>query len=483
MAETTILVIEDEQDILDLVEFNLKQAGHRVLTAADGLDGLRLARRERPDLIVLDLMLPGLDGKEVCRRIRQGETTRNIPIIMLTALNSEVDRIVGFELGADDYLTKPFSHRELELRIQAVLRRGRPPEDGGPLRFPGLLVDPDRHRVEVDGEETMLKGMVEGVLVFDGDGRTVLANRALAEMLDLVVDPIGLTPAEIVRNAEFQEAVAAVLKGQGRRSLEIRTLGRRPRTLEVQIARLAREDVRAGAVAVFHDITERKRLEEIRRDFVANVSHELRTPLTAIRGSAETLLGGALENKADAVRFTQMIERHAVRLQNVVEDLLELARIESGEAAFRAAPVELIELFDDVLAAVADLADERGVELDREPPAEPIVFNGDRRLLAEALINLADNAIKYTEPGGRVVLSASKDGDRVRLSVTDTGIGLPAEHLAWSASSSVSTGSIRIAPASSAAPAWVWPSSSTSSSSTAARSRSKARSAGDRPSA
>ncbi len=153
----TILVIEDERDILDIVAYNLGRAGFEVLTAEDGRTGLDLARERRPDLIVLDLMLPGLDGKDVCRRVRQGEDTREIPILMLTALVDETDRVVGFELGADDYLTKPFSPRELVLRIQAILRRTAEPQGpSGVLRFPDLVIDPERHRVEVMGQEVEL---------------------------------------------------------------------------------------------------------------------------------------------------------------------------------------------------------------------------------------------------------------------------------------------------------------------------------------
>lgn len=109
MAKATVLVVEDEKDILDVVDFNLRQAGYRVFKATDGAEGLRLAKHEVPDLVVLDLMLPGMDGKEVCRRLKAGEDTRGIPVLMLTALSSETDRIIGFEIGADDYLTKPFS--------------------------------------------------------------------------------------------------------------------------------------------------------------------------------------------------------------------------------------------------------------------------------------------------------------------------------------------------------------------------------------
>ncbi len=153
MARANILVIEDEPDIRDLVGFNLKQAGLEVSQAADGEEGLRQVSRLRPDLVVLDLMLPGLDGREVCRQLKQGEATRHIPVLMLTALAGETDRIVGLELGADDYLVKPFSPRELVLRVQAILRRSRQGETGsGTLRRGLLFIDPARQLVELEGQ-------------------------------------------------------------------------------------------------------------------------------------------------------------------------------------------------------------------------------------------------------------------------------------------------------------------------------------------
>lgn len=157
MAQPTVLVVEDEKDILEVVQFNLQRAGFRVLGANDGLEGLRLAQSERPDLVVLDLMLPGLDGKEVCRRLKQGEDTRQIPVLMLTALSSETDRVIGFEIGADDYLTKPFSPRELVLRVQAIMRRSRDHDQvAAPLQVAGLTIDPQRHLAKAGGQELEL---------------------------------------------------------------------------------------------------------------------------------------------------------------------------------------------------------------------------------------------------------------------------------------------------------------------------------------
>ncbi len=155
--QPTVLVVEDEQDILDVVDYNLQQAGFRVLKAMNGIDAVNLVKKERPEMVVLDLMLPGLDGKEVCRRIRQEDKTRRIPVLILTAKAEEVDRIIGFEIGADDYMTKPFSPRELVLRVQAVLRRTMDqPAPSARLAFPGLLIDLEKHRVEVNGEEVVL---------------------------------------------------------------------------------------------------------------------------------------------------------------------------------------------------------------------------------------------------------------------------------------------------------------------------------------
>jgi two-component system phosphate regulon response regulator PhoB len=155
-----VLIVEDEPDILELAAYNLGQAGFEVDTAADGETGLKRATETLPDLIVLDLMLPGIDGFEVCRLLKQTEATRHIPVLMLTARAAEIDRVVGLELGADDYVVKPFSPRELVLRIKAILRRGHgagePQADGDILVAGPLSIDPGAFRVTLRGEPLQL---------------------------------------------------------------------------------------------------------------------------------------------------------------------------------------------------------------------------------------------------------------------------------------------------------------------------------------
>jgi len=155
---TSVLLVDDERDLLSLLDFNLRAAGFETLLATTGEQALSQLRRRMPDLVLLDVMLPDVSGTEICRQIKGDPRTRHLPVVMLTAKGEEVDRVVGFELGADDYVTKPFSVRELVLRLRAVLRRAgggrpqeRPPPEVGPIR-----VDLDAHRAYVDGAEVQL---------------------------------------------------------------------------------------------------------------------------------------------------------------------------------------------------------------------------------------------------------------------------------------------------------------------------------------
>jgi len=153
----TVLIIEDEKDLAELVAFHLEKEGFRALIASDGVSGLNEARSAKPDLILLDLMLPGMMGTEVCRILKGAEQTAGIPVIMLTAKGEEIDRVVGFEVGADDYVVKPFSTRELMLRVRAVLRRGgeQAPKASN-IVLGELEIDTERHLVRVSGEEVQL---------------------------------------------------------------------------------------------------------------------------------------------------------------------------------------------------------------------------------------------------------------------------------------------------------------------------------------
>jgi len=178
----SILIVDDEPDLLELVRVNLDQAGYSVETAGSGRDALAAVRRSAPDLVVLDLMLPDLSGTELCRRIRSDPALADLPIIMLTAKAAEVDRVVGFEVGADDYVTKPFSPRELALRVAAVLRRRQGSNGSSKLYTCGpIRLDPTRHRCFVDDVEVMLTAKEFGLLseLMQRPGRVVTRDGLL----------------------------------------------------------------------------------------------------------------------------------------------------------------------------------------------------------------------------------------------------------------------------------------------------------------
>lgn len=167
MSKTTVLVIDDEKDLLELVRYNLEKEHFDVIVAADSKKGLEIAQRHQPDLLVLDLMMPGIGGLDICRTLRSDSGTANIPILMLTAKAAEADRVIGLEMGADDYLTKPFSPRELVARVRAILRRSSPePVSGQIIRRGDLSIDIPRHEVKFAGKTVSLTATEFRILEF-----------------------------------------------------------------------------------------------------------------------------------------------------------------------------------------------------------------------------------------------------------------------------------------------------------------------------
>jgi two-component system phosphate regulon response regulator PhoB len=187
-----ILIIEDERDLQTVLEYNFRQAGHEVLQALRGEEGLRLAREHHPDLVCLDLMLPDSSGLDVCKTLKRDPATKDVPILMLTAKGEEIDRVVGFELGADDYVTKPFSVRELLLRIQAILRRtAAEPETPSLIEFGALRIDRDAHRVWVARQEIQLTALEFKLLV------TLHERRDRVQTREVLLDDVWGIQADI----------------------------------------------------------------------------------------------------------------------------------------------------------------------------------------------------------------------------------------------------------------------------------------------
>jgi two-component system phosphate regulon sensor histidine kinase PhoR len=281
-------------------------------------------------------------------------------------------------------------------------------------------------RAERDLQSRILEAMQEGVVVVDQTGHIVLVNPALRAMLLLGADAVGKMLIETVRHAQLQDLFAGTRDSSVAAPIEIELPGLKPRRLLVHASRLSGDE--GGLLFVFVDVTEVRRLESLRRDFVANASHELRTPIAAVRSATETLRAGALEDPGAAVRFVDIIERNAARLQSLVEDMLELSKLESNEFKLKRERVELGSVVPIVLALFRERAEKKGVRLVANVPPG-LAIEGDARAVEHVLSNLVDNAVKYCPRGTRVMVSASTQGERVDLVVSDDGPGIPAEHL------------------------------------------------------
>jgi two-component system phosphate regulon sensor histidine kinase PhoR len=280
-------------------------------------------------------------------------------------------------------------------------------------------------RDERNFSAAILGSMVEGVVVVDATNRVVFSNPGFAEILGLDMPPkIGSPLVESVRQTELIEAVRKVLRGEPAVHAEIVTGTLRQRFFAAT-ATAVRGGETSGAVLVLHDITELRKLERVRRDFVANVSHELRTPLTAIQGFAETLLAGAIDDPQNRMRFLEIILEHSRRLARLTEDLLMLSKMDADRLELEIRRLSVSQFVEGCIGTTQRPAAEKDlrISVNLQQPLPDIA--ADRRRLAEVLQNLLDNAMQYTPSGGQIMVSASAKGDEVTFTVSDTGIGIP----------------------------------------------------------
>ena len=288
----------------------------------------------------------------------------------------------------------------------------------------------DELRNERDRLEAILEGMTEGVMVTNASGDILLVNSALRDFFPSLPEFEDGTPIplEAVRSTEVQDAVRDMLsRSATRMEREVEVLPARTLTLHAKRERAEKE---SNLVLVFHDITEVKRLAGIRREFTANVSHELRTPLTAIQWASQTLEVTAHSDPEATRRFASTINRHARRLSALVEDLLELGRIESKEEHVRPEEVSIRSAMDSVAHTLAPVVEKKGVRLDMEVPEEVDHVWADPAALERILINLAENGVNYSSEGSRISVSgALREDGFIEVSVADQGEGIPPEHL------------------------------------------------------
>jgi two-component system, OmpR family, phosphate regulon sensor histidine kinase PhoR len=429
----------DRLEFQDALVRGTGQSVHRSVTLGHELV-YRAQRYDQPGNppIVIRLALPLSQIDLSLVELRQRQLVATLVVLLIGAL---VAFAFARIFAARVQRLQRFSQRIAEGDFRPLIREG--PRDelsdlADSLNLTAARMDREIRLLsgERNRSSAILRSMVEGVAVIDAEERLVFYNRAFSEILN--VDPAsaeGRPLIEVIRNSDLLSLIRRALHGEEGLQTDI-TMGITQtqsfsitaapvKALDVSASGRAPNEKPSGAVVVLHDVTELRRLERVRQDFVANVSHEFKTPLTAIQGFAETLLAGALDDPENNRRFLEIIRNHAMRLARLTNDLLKLARIEAGKMELEFSSVGLLELIEACTETTLLKANRKEITLEITVPPQLPAVRGDAALLRDVLQNLLDNAIQYTPPRGHISVAATAGAREAVITVTDTGIGIP----------------------------------------------------------
>jgi signal transduction histidine kinase len=434
-AETRILVADDNADMREYVA-RLVRERYCVTTVADGADALDAARRDPPDLILTDVMMPNLDGFGLLRELRRDPNTRAVPVIMLSARAGEEARIEGLEAGADDYLVKPFSARELLARVTTHLQIAR-------LRRQALA---ERQRLH----DIFTQAPVPVAVLSGPDLRFEVANAPFCEMVGRL-ELVGATLREAFPEAGTHTAIArieqAFAEGVAIESREQSVQLLRNGAMSEGIFSYVAQPIfdAAGkpdgmiiaATEVTESVLARRRVDSARQtaeranrakdEFLSTLSHELRTPLNAMVGWSTLLRTGSVPPE-QRERALEAIERNARVQARLIEDMLDLSRIEQGKLVLSVGPLELVRVVEAALDAVRPAAEAKDIRLQPVLDSHATIV-GDADRLQQVVWNLLSNAIKFTPKGGRVQVRLQREPSFVEIAVADNGQGIDARFL------------------------------------------------------
>lgn len=446
---------DSELSAAALVSLESHDSRPEVRAALNSAEGVGYAMRDsdtlRQPLIYAARRLPeGSAGRLRVVRVACSQAAYEALLRQARTLLALAALVVALLLGLSSYLTSRMVSRPMAAISQAARRlatQARPVplavDHEGELAtlvesINALSAHLNRRLAQIEADKVVLaailNGMTEGVVVCDTDGRLVMVNPAARRLLGVGEGEVeGRLLLEVFRSPELTDALDEVTQLAEPIARELVVRRNETQHLMLAAAPLTYPEAtsrgqRPRVVAVLHDITRLRKLERIRRDFVANVSHELRTPLATITGYAETLLGGAVSLDPVAQEFVGTIERHVKRLNTMVADLLMLARIEADGQRPTLSAVSLSPIQSEALEAVEVLASERGVTLHKAQREAPPVL-AEPRALTQVLRNLLENAVRYSEPDGEVRLVTELDEQRIRIHVIDRGVGIEPRHL------------------------------------------------------
>lgn len=424
------MIVDDTPDNLKVLMDMLHEQGYRVLAFTNGPEALKGARRSRPDLILLDILMPEMDGFEVCRRLKADENLRHIPVLFISAVNEPQDKVQAFSVGAADYVTKPFNIMEVKARVQTHLRLSR-------------LMRESRIK-----KDAIISALPDLIFVMGRDGTFLEFHASATDGLQFEPEQfIGRTLREVMPGDMAGQAMDALEKVRSSKEVQILeyplTVHNQPKFFEARLTILDENRF----LGIVRDITRQKAAQEAliesrekaetaskaKSEFLNNMSHELRTPLNGITGVMELLL--STTDDAETEELLSLGVTSARRLTSLLSNILDLSSLETGRIARRSSEFSIRAMARSLQELFEITARDKGLELVQSiDPALPEIVTGDGTRFHQVLFNLLGNAIKFTEKG-RVsmdisALAPGSTGDlRVLVSISDTGIGISDHHL------------------------------------------------------
>jgi PAS domain S-box-containing protein len=425
-----ILAIDDTPENLDLLSGILTERGYKVRSVTKGSAGLRAAKAAAPDLVLLDIKMPEMDGYEVCRQLKADETTREIPVIFISSLEDVFDKVKAFQAGGVDYITKPFQVEEVLARLDVHLT----------IRKLQMQLQSQNAKLQQEireravAEEKFAKAFRSCpnpiAIATIREGRFLEVNNSFLQMSGYTqAEIIGRTIAQIYleSGAKIYDLVVRKCLKRGfvrNQEFEFRTKSGEYKTTLLSVELIEIEGVRC-TLGIMNDITERKRLEN---EFISLVSHELRTPMTSMLGALDILSSGQLGTLTErGKQVLNIATQNTERLIRLLNDILDLERMKSGKITMNKVRSQLAPILTQAIETMQPMADKAGVTLQLESCQKELLLDPDRIL--QMLTNLLSNAIKFSEAGQTVYLSAKINGDRCQIEVRDRGRGIPADKL------------------------------------------------------
>jgi PAS domain S-box-containing protein len=425
-----ILVIDDTPENLALLSQMLTERGYKVRSVTKGSSGIRGAQAVPPDLILLDVKMPQMDGYEVCHQLKAEPRTKDIPVIFISALGDVFDKIKAFQAGGVDYITKPFQVEEVLARLKTHLTIGRLQKQ---LQHQNLQLQQEIAQ-RAAAEETFAKAfrscpnpiaiatVAEGSFLEVNSSFLQMSGYDREEIIGRTITEINLESASAIYNQAVQKSLQrGFVRNQEfqflTKSGTIKTI-----LLSMEIIELAGQQC---TLSIMNDITEHKRLEN---EFISLVSHELRTPMTSMMGALDLLSSDRLGTLTDqGKQVLKIATSNTERLIRLVNEILDLERMKSGKITMQPVNCALINLLTQARATMQSMADRAGVKLELE--ADPIEVFVDPDRLLQTLTNLLSNAIKFSEAEGIIWLRAKATDNCCQIEVQDQGRGIPTDKL------------------------------------------------------